>query len=327
MPRVSLEQRLRQFDIEITDLRDRLGGLPRADAARDIWHAIWLEEAHHSTALEGNTLVLKQVEALLARGRAIGDKELREYLEVEGYAKASQWVYERAIDIRDDETKLVTVTEVRHMHELVVTDEWLVTGKRAKPGTWRDGEIARFSSGMQPPPSWTVASEMTTLVDTLGDGPPKAVHPIVWVAEQHAKFERIHPFEDGNGRVGRLLTNLLLIRLGYPPAIILKSERKRYLDALAKADTDDGRPLAELFAKAAKANLDRFIYPSIAGPAKLVPLTSLAKKERPLTALRAAAARGKLQHRIQNGALYSSKNWVDDYYRTKDPRGRKPANA
>ena len=327
MPCVSLEQRLQRFDLEMNDLRERLGGLPRADEARNIWHAIWLEEAHHSTALEGNTLVLKQVEALLAQGRAVGDKDLREYLEVKGYAKASQWVYERAIDIRDDESKLVTLAEVRYIHELVVTDEWLVSGKRSKPGAWRQDEIARFSSGMQPPPSFTVASGMTTFVDALGAGPLRAEHPIVWAAEQHAKFERIHPFDDGNGRVGRLLTNLLLIRLGYPPAIILKSERLRYLDALAKADTEDGRPLAELFAKASKANLDRFIYRSIAGPARLVPLTSLARKGRPLTALRAAATRGKLQHRIQNGAVYSSKNWVDDYYRKKDPRGRKPANA
>jgi Fic family protein len=327
MPRVSLEQRLRQFDIEIADLRDRLGGLPRADEARAIWFTIWLEEAHHSTALEGNTLVLKQVEALLARGRAVGDKELREYLEVEGYAKASQWVYERAIDVREDESKLVTVTEIRYIHELVVTDEWLVTGKRAKPGTWREDEIQRFSSGMQPPPSWSVGAEMTDFVDALGAGPPKGLHAVVWIAEQHAKFERIHPFSDGNGRVGRLLTNLLLVRLGYPPAIIMKGERLRYLDALARADNVDGRPLAELFAKACKTNLDRFIYPSIAGPAKLVPLTSLTTKGRSLTALRAAATRGKLQHRLQHGVMYSSRNWVDDYYRKKDPRGRKPVHA
>ncbi len=327
MPYVPLEQRLQQFDTEMRDLKDRLGGLPRADEARDIWHAIWLEEAHHSTALEGNTLVLRQVEALLAQGKAIGDKEFREYLEVQGYAKASQWVYERAIDVREDDTRLVTIAEVRYVHELVVTDEWLVTGKRAKPGHWREVDIRPFASGMQPPPSWDVPAEMTTFVDQLGAGPPAGIHPLMWIAEHHAQFERIHPFEDGNGRVGRLLTNLLLVRLGYPPAIILKGERNRYLQALTKADNANARALGELFVRASKANLDRFIYPSIAGPAKLVPLTSLATKGRPLTALRAAVTRGKLQHRLQNGVLYSSRNWVDDYYRKKDPRGRKPADA
>ena len=115
--------------------------------------------------------------------------------------------------------------------------------------------------------------------------------------------------------------------LGCPPAIILKNDRLRYLRALAKADGDDPRALAELLVKASKTNLDRFIYPSIAGPAKLAPLTSLTGKGRPLTALRAAATRGKLQHRLQHGVLYSSRNWVDEYYHRKDPRGRKPADG
>ena len=324
MPFVTLEERLRQFDREMADLREHLGGLPRAQEARDIWHAIWLEEAHHSTALEGNTLVLRQVTALLADQLAVGDKPFREYLEVAGYAKASQWVYERAIDVREDDRRLVALQEIRHIHELTVGDEWLVTQERKSPGSWREVEVAPFASGMTPAASWTVPSAMSDFADRLRSA-PQTEHPLVWIAERHAEFERIHPFEDGNGRVGRLLTNLLLVRMGYPPAIIAKSDRMRYLAALAKADAGNPRPLAELFVRASKANLDRFIYPSIAGPAKLVPLTALAARDRPLGALRAAATRGKLRYRIQSGIMYSSTNWVDDYYRTKDPRGRKPA--
>lgn len=60
-------------DVQIAELRQRLGGLPSPREAADIWRGIWFEEAHHSTALEGNTLVLKQVERLLAEGRAVGN--------------------------------------------------------------------------------------------------------------------------------------------------------------------------------------------------------------------------------------------------------------
>ena len=63
-----------------------------------VWSDIWHLEAHHSTALEGNTLVLREVEALLEKGRAIGAKPLKEYMEVKGYADAARWVYGQAIE-------------------------------------------------------------------------------------------------------------------------------------------------------------------------------------------------------------------------------------
>ena len=87
----------RRLDAQIAELRERMGGLPDPADAAGIWRDIWYEEAHHSTAIEGNTLVLKQVAQLLREGRAVGNKELREYLEVQGYADALDWVYRQAI--------------------------------------------------------------------------------------------------------------------------------------------------------------------------------------------------------------------------------------
>src|SRR5215207_3076673 len=94
-PRQAVYERLA---VQIGELRDRLGGLPSPVEAGGIWRNIWLEEAHHSTAIEGNTLVQRQVEKLLDEGRAVGDKELREYMEVRGYANAAEWVYGRGIE-------------------------------------------------------------------------------------------------------------------------------------------------------------------------------------------------------------------------------------
>ncbi|HEY4997316.1 MAG TPA: hypothetical protein VII03_04915, partial [Solirubrobacteraceae bacterium] len=121
-PRVALYERLH---IQIGELRERLGGLPSPLEAEGIWRGIWLEEAHHSTAIEGNTLVLKQVEALLAEGRAVGNKELSEYLEVRGYANAADWVYGHAIQPGDwTDAGLISLTELRHIHELAMTPVW-----------------------------------------------------------------------------------------------------------------------------------------------------------------------------------------------------------
>src|SRR5919204_2137871 len=117
---------LRALDRAIDDLQT-VGGLPRPAEADAIWEGIWYEEAHHSTAIEGNTLILKEVERLLREGKAVGNKELAEYLEVEGYAKAAQWVYTQAVDQTPDWSAggRLNLTEMRQIHRLGVEPAWL----------------------------------------------------------------------------------------------------------------------------------------------------------------------------------------------------------
>ena len=111
-----------------------MGGLPHPVEAADIWRGIWYEEAHNSTAIEGNTLVLKQVETLLAEGRAVGNKELREYLEVRGYADASEWVYQQALTPdHDADGQTLTLTEIRNVHRAALGPVWKV-GEAAATG-------------------------------------------------------------------------------------------------------------------------------------------------------------------------------------------------
>ncbi len=317
-PRLALYERLH---VQIGELRERLGGLPSPLEAADIWRGIWLEEAHHSTAIEGNTLVLKQVEALLAEGRAVGNKELSEYLEVRGYATAADWVYGHAIQPggwSDDVP--VSLTEVRHIHELAMTAVWDVSphpraSGREGPGAFREHDIQPFPGGMAPP-EWTEVpalvstwiSDTRELVDADGPAFPELL------ASLHAHFERIHPFLDGNGRTGRLVLNLLLVRLGYPPAIIYKGDGQRYLRALRRADQGDPGPLGEFIARAILDNLYKFIVPAVAGPARLVPLPALATPEISADALRVAAIRGRLKAaKASDGTWRSSRAWVEEY--------------
>src|SRR5687768_12737329 len=225
-----------RLDVQIGELRDRLGGLPSPVEASDIWRGIWFEEAHHSTAIEGNTLVLKQVEALLAGGRAVGDKELKEYLEVKGYADAADWVYRQAIhpDGRAGDGDHVTLTELRRIHEAAMTPVWDVAPHPAaapeeSPGGFRRHDIQPFPRGMRPP-SWVdVPPQVDTWLEEVNGLEARATNFPDRLAAVHCRFEQIHPFLDGNGRTGRLVLNLVLVRLGYPPAVIYKRQRDDYL--------------------------------------------------------------------------------------------------
>lgn len=307
--------------IEIAELRERLGGLPRPEEAEGIWRGIWLEEAHHSTAIEGNTLVLKQVEALLSEGRAVGSKELREYMEVRGYANAADWVYGRGVGTGEwTSGALLTLTELRHVHSLALGPVWDVAPHpqarpEERPGSFREHDIEPFPGGMQPP-EWTdvpilVQDWIARVGELSGADAADLAERLAFV---HAEFERIHPFLDGNGRTGRLVLNLLLVRLGYPPAIIYKGDRARYLAALRRADSGDLGPLGEFIARAILDNLYKFIVPAVAGPARLVPLPALSSEALSANALRVAAVRGRLKAaKGPDGAWRSSRAWVEEY--------------
>jgi Fic/DOC family len=310
-----------RLHVQIGELRGRLGGLPSPDEAEGIWRGIWLEEAHHSTAIEGNTLVLKQVEQLLAEGRAVGNKELSEYLEVRGYADAANWVYGHGIQPGDwGGGKPIILAEVRQVHTLAMTPVWDVAPHpqatpREGPGSFREHDIEPFPGGMRPP-EWTevpmLVSDWITDAQALRKADESTIAEAL--ARLHARFEQIHPFLDGNGRTGRLILNLLLVRLGYPPAIIYKGDRSRYLAALRRADRGDPGPLGEFLARSVLDNLYKFVVPAIAGPARMVPLPALATELLSANALRVAAVRGRLKAaKAADGTWRSSATWVEEY--------------
>jgi hypothetical protein len=314
--------------VQIDELRSRFGGLPVPVEATDIWRGLWFEEAHHSTAIEGNTLVLKQVEVLLEQGRAVGNRELSEYLEVRGYADAADWVYNQAIRPSFEGDEIVTMTEIRHVHTMAMTPVWDVAPHahatpQGHPGAFREHDIQPFPGGMTPMTWPLVAAAMDAWVTRVNRFHSHESALPERLADVHAEFERIHPFLDGNGRTGRLVLNLILVRLGYPPAIIYKRQRSTYLNALRRADAGDCGALGELLARSILDNLHRFVVPAVAGPARLVPLAALASDRIAAPALRTAANRGRLQAiRGADGEWRSSRAWVDEYLETRYRRQR-----
>jgi hypothetical protein len=300
-------------DEEVRLLHEHLGGLPRAVEADHVLRQIWIDDVHNSTAIEGNTMTRVQVEELVEHRRS--SASLQETLEVEGYSRAADWVYRSAVDYTD-----VPMLVVSEIHKLVMELPWKIAPPTTgdMPGMWRKGAVRVRDVQVSLPPS--IPADLAAWSESTGKHGEQ--HPLVHAAHHHAWFERIHPFVDGNGRVGRLLLNFMLIQSGYPPAVILASQRPRYLQALRIADSGNANPLAEVIARAVSSALSRFLIPNLAGEAKLVPLTALAARG-PYSAvyLRQLVLAGRLRA-IRDGNLWlSSRAWLQEYIATRDPRG------
>ena len=282
--------------------------------------------------------MLREVQLLLDQGRAVGAKPLKEYNEVKGYADAARWAYGQAMEPGDwHDGRVLTISEVRHVHHLAMTPVWDVAPHpdataREGPGSFREHDIHPFSGGMTPPAWLLVAARMQQWVEDLcataervGRGEKNR-----WLPEElarlHNEFERVHPFIDGNGRAGRLVINLVLVRLSYPPVIIFKRQRDAYLAAMQRADAGDYGALGELIARAMYDNLNRFIVPNVAGPARMVLLAALADQEFTMIALRRAAQRGRLDAVHGPDGIWRSSRMAVDAYRAARHQ-RRPGNT
>jgi fido (protein-threonine AMPylation protein) len=281
--------------------------------ADHILHSIWIDDVHHSTAIEGNTMTRAQVEDLIDRRRT--SATLVETLEVESYARAADWVYRNASDYKG-----VPAAVVSEIHRQAVELPWAVDSPatRDQPGSWRSTGVTLRGVDVALPVS--IPAELAAWSESTAGPPDK--HPLEHAAVHHAWLERIHPFIDGNGRVGRLILNFMLLQAGYPPAVIHLDQRTRYLRALRSADTGNPRPLMEVIVAAIRIALNRFLIPNLAGDARLVPLSSLAAQG-PYSSdyLRQLAIAGRLRA-LREGRLWlSSKAWLAEYIATRDRRG------
>jgi Fic family protein len=291
-----------------TDLLDRiLRKKKRLDALRPLGpdlvtrlhEEIRLRHTFNSNAIEGNTLTLSETKLVLEEGITIGGKTLREHLEATNTAQG----YDLIVRLARENAPISHVT-VQQVHEVVTR------GILEDAGRYRTRNV-RITGAPRSPADWScIVREMDLLIEKL-DVPDRDV--VAMTAYFHHRFVAIHPFTDGNGRVARLLTNLYLLRQGYPPVILDKSDRRQYYTALREADGGDPAPFTRFIARAMSSSLSQWLAVA-GGRSTLVPLKELAVGS-PYSQeyLSLAARRGLLDAAKIGDTWHASREALDAY--------------
>ena len=230
---------------------DALRPLPAA-AVRRLDHQLAVEWTYNSNAIEGSTLTLRETQLILETGLTIGGKSLREHFEVINHQAAIEYV--EALATQDEP---ITPYHVRQIHTLVLTN---IDSENA--GTYRQGAVRIAGTEYEPPDGWEVPRLMHEWSEWL-QGEARMLHPVEQAAVAHHRLTAIHPFIDGNGRTARLVLNLLLLRSGYPPAIILRVNRRQYYRVLQRADRGDQAPLANFVGRSLERSLNLYLEAGI----------------------------------------------------------------
>lgn len=229
-----------------------------------------IEYIYNSTTIEGNSLTLNETRLVIEEGITIKGKPLREHFDVinqkEAMEKLERWVKEKRVTIKEDD-----ILELHRITLKGISDMWA--------GKYKTVQNRVLGSSVKRTPPYMVKEKMGELVHFISKNPEK-LHIIELAAIAHQILAKIHPFLDGNGRCARLLSNMILMKNGYPPNTILNKERKKYFEAIEKAHLGNKSPFVIFFAKSLERMLD--IYLNALVPTtkdnELLPLSTLAKE-------------------------------------------------
>lgn len=171
---------------------------------------------YESNAIEGNSLTLKDVAIVMFEKRVIKGKDLMEIYETRNSRKVMDLILKKKFGVNEE--------DAIKMHKMLMKDIDVRTGYKEIPNYL-------VGSNVKLTPPEKVEKEMKELIEWYEKNIEKH-HPLQVSALFHGKFEKIHPFEDGNGRVGRFLSNIILLNNNYSPLIIRKSQRDSYIKCL-----------------------------------------------------------------------------------------------
>ena len=253
----------------ITQLKeelDLLRPLP-SEILAQVEQKLRLEANYNSNAIEGNTLTYGETRSLILHGLTAHGKPMRDHLDIEGHDDAV-----KAITAAVENHEELTEAFIRNLHLILLKEPY--ENEAETPGGTRTrrtisvGDYKTVSNNVRTStgeiyyftPPEQVKPAMSDLIDWYREMDRKGEHPIVIAATFHYRFVRIHPFDDGNGRMARLLMNMILIRHGYTVALIRLESRDNYLDHLERADrSEDLTEFINFVASSCEYSLDLYL--------------------------------------------------------------------
>jgi Fic family protein len=282
--------------------------MPRS-ALQKINEALNIEWTYNSNSIEGNTLTLNETKLVIENGMTIRGKSLREHFEAVNHQEAIEYIHALA-----QKSTPLRERDVLDTH-LLVLDKI----EKEFSGRYRNAGVRIGGANFIPPNALKVNDLMQELIYWYNKESDN-FHPIVRAAVFHHRFVWIHPFFDGNGRTARLLMNLLLMKEKFPPAIILKNDRKKYYDALNKANQGDYTKLILLVFQAAERTINIYLnnlnnsieeYQSIAD---IVEEPDIIYSQEYVSLL---ARQGKIDAYKEGRVWYSSKKAIQQYIKNR----------
>lgn len=255
--------------LKIDNLREELDGLRPIDPERmaRVMQKFRLDWNYHSNHIEGNSLTYGETKSLLLHGITADGKPLKDHLDIKGHNEAILLLDEILKSERP-----VTEAFIRELHQIILvepyerpaqTPDGRPTTRRIRVGEYKrepnhvrtvTGEIFYFATPEETPAR--MEELMNWYRETESEG---KIHPLAVAALFHYRFIRIHPFDDGNGRISRIMMNLILMKHGYPPAIVRADKKEDYYRALRQADGGDVEKFIDLIGQRLIASLETMI--------------------------------------------------------------------
>jgi Fic family protein len=214
-------------------------------ALHKIRESLSIEWTYNSNSIEGNTMSLRETQMVIQEGITVKGKSLREHFETHNHDKAIDYLY----SIVNEDYTLRSI-DILSLHGLV-----LRSIEEDFAGRIRNAGVRITGANFTPPNANKVPDLLDELIDFINTN-PLSLNDIELATVFHHKLVWIHPFFDGNGRTIRLVMNLILMRCGFPPAIILKNDRKKYYEALNQANGGNYQKLTLLMCQALERTLN-----------------------------------------------------------------------